>query len=252
MYDTVWRFLLDLLLLSPLVNVLAAPRAEQVKLVVGEDELTNESLFSPTHSTIHHVPLSTTVPLKPANNLSYIIMIDAGSSGTRLYVYEYAKPKQPNVPLQIFPSRHPSGKQFSAKRAPGIATIEPTFLAVTAYLGPLIQEAAAFLDPSMHNTTHIYLKATGGMRLLQNPRKMLNAVRGVLGDKSVSPFRFEERNHAGIISGEHEGEACRFQNTWNLAERKSVCVRTVRLACRQSSAGSPLLSELFPTCSHPR
>ncbi|KAJ3041020.1 hypothetical protein HK097_002403 [Rhizophlyctis rosea] len=132
-------------------------------------------------------------------------MIDAGSSGTRLYIYEYFKPSEPNLPLSIHPSRHPSGKQFSAKRVPGIATIEPTFLAVSAYLGPLIQEAAAFLDSSMHNDTNIYLKATGGMRLLPNPRKMLNAVRGVLGDKAVSPFRFEERNHAGIISGEHEG-----------------------------------------------
>ncbi|KAJ3039622.1 Ectonucleoside triphosphate diphosphohydrolase 1 [Rhizophlyctis rosea] len=129
-------------------------------------------------------------------------MMDAGSSGTRLYVYEYAY--SPSG-LEISPARWPSGKQFSAKTSPGLASLEATIPVVAAYLEPLLQQAATFLPPEYHNHTSIYLKATGGMRLLAHPKKMLNAVRAVLGDAAFCPFRFSQKNHASIISGEHEG-----------------------------------------------
>ncbi|KAJ3284482.1 hypothetical protein HK104_009893, partial [Borealophlyctis nickersoniae] len=130
-------------------------------------------------------------------------MVDAGSTGTRLYVYTFSL--SPSNNLVVSPALTPSGSQFVIKTSPGISDVPPTLDGVSSHLGPLVQQAAAFVPAEKHAETNIYVKATGGMRLLPNATVMVEAVRTYLGDPTRSPFRFKERNQVAIISGEHEG-----------------------------------------------
>lgn len=146
------------------------------------------------------------------------MMIDAGSSGSRLHVYEF----QPRVlrgrketELAV------SGKKLSYpgtvsrwtdRLRPGIAQLasysdSDLVPAITAYLRPLIEFAETVLSTKKEHWGEfpIYLKATAGMRTLDkyNRIRVINACREVLYNATVSSFKFETEQ-ARVISGEEE------------------------------------------------
>lgn len=96
--------------------------------------------------------------LSPCSEHSCVGVVDAGSSGSRLYVYAFDKDAHGN----------PSNIQdvWSKKVKPGFAMLEPTEEAVSAYLKNLFENA-----PSDHIPVYFY--ATAGMRLVSYPKQQL-------------------------------------------------------------------------------
>ena len=96
--------------------------------------------------------------LSPCAEHSCLAVVDAGSSGSRLYVYSFDKDAHGN----------PSNIQdvWSKKVKPGFATLEPTEETVSAYLKSLFENA-----PEAHIPVYFY--ATAGMRLVSHPKQQL-------------------------------------------------------------------------------
>eukprot|EP00536_Pseudo-nitzschia_multiseries_P017734 jgi/Psemu1/248329/estExt_Genewise1.C_17760003 len=146
-------------------------------------------------------------------------MIDAGSQGTRLHIYEWNQRflldeedliNQMNGMKLSYPT---SNNRWTDKYTPGLdafGSIESTDRqeqAVRNYLGALLDFAKQVLKEKEDtwDTYPIYLKATGGLRTLPQPERvrLLGCVRKLFHDPSFNPFDFEDER-ARVISGEEE------------------------------------------------
>ena len=145
-------------------------------------------------------------------------MIDAGSTGSRLHVYEWA----PRV-LYNADDVHEavSGRKLSFpdtesrwtdRLRPGLASFaslpdDELEQGIADYLSPLIEFARAILHEKSEkfDTFPIFLRATAGMRTLdKNDRsRVLNTVRALFSNNTYCPFYFENE-YARILSGEEE------------------------------------------------
>lgn len=146
------------------------------------------------------------------------MMIDAGSTGSRLHLYEW-EPRvlKSDVDVQAAVSgrklSYPGTEsRWTERLKPGIATFaslpdSELLPALTDYLSPLIEFATAILHQkeSLLGKFPIFLRATAGMRtLLPNDRaRVLGAVRTLFANKTFCPFYFEDK-HARVLSGEEE------------------------------------------------
>ncbi|KAG8745622.1 Golgi apyrase [Ceratobasidium sp. 414] len=102
------------------------------------------------------------------------IVIDAGSSGSRLQIYSWKDPR--TVRAQHGSSIHDKlpriekgtidGTDWVKKVEPGLSTFGDKPSGVAAYLRPLLAHALVHIPPSLHPQTPIFLLATAGMRLL--------------------------------------------------------------------------------------
>ncbi|RKP08354.1 nucleoside phosphatase GDA1/CD39 [Thamnocephalis sphaerospora] len=141
-----------------------------------------------------------------ADSQSYGLMIDAGSSGTRVYAYYWDHDKVTRSGIfAVHPLMNKSGKkQLASKIKPGLSTVQPANVA--KYLQPLIQDALQYIPIAKHAETPLYLKATAGMRLLPAAQRdaVIDAAAAYLGDKSRVPFRFDSVYGAQVIPGESE------------------------------------------------
>lgn len=86
-----------------------------------------------------------------------VIVIDVGSTGSRLHAYSYDLDKT-NSPINIT-------ERFSKKIKPGFSTIEPDKNTVDAYLTNL------FSGLTSSQKTPVYFYATAGMRLLSQDKQ---------------------------------------------------------------------------------
>ncbi|KIO34320.1 hypothetical protein M407DRAFT_218461 [Tulasnella calospora MUT 4182] len=157
------------------------------------------------------------------------IVIDAGSSGSRLQIYSWrdaravranASPKALHA-LPTVEKGTLGAEDWQIKAEPGISTFGPNPEGVAKYLEPLISHAKDQIPPSMHKSTPIFLLATAGMRLL--PEEEQNAVLSAACDYIYLHSRFALDVNANakagasrpglercgrsirIISGEEEG-----------------------------------------------
>eukprot|EP00980_Cylindrotheca_fusiformis_P009752 scaffold2149_cov187-Cylindrotheca_fusiformis.AAC.30 len=146
------------------------------------------------------------------------IMIDAGSSGSRLHLYEW-EPRVLSNSQDVEDAV--SGKKITFPYArsrwtdrlrPGIdsfASLEDQQLleALKEYLSPLLDFAKTVLHKKQDDFDKfpIFLRATAGMRILEkNDRaRVLGAIRALFNDKAYCPFRFEDE-YARVLSGEEE------------------------------------------------
>ncbi|KAJ9067650.1 Guanosine-diphosphatase [Entomophthora muscae] len=132
--------------------------------------------------------------------------MDAGSTGTRIFVYEWDTPSSCHDSPYIRPSYFTSGpkkdKQFKLKKKGGLAEIAPEL--VPGYLEDFLTEAIQFIPKEKLANTPIFLKATAGMRLLPHfkANAILSQVRKVF---SESPFMYDPKFGVQIIPGEYEG-----------------------------------------------
>lgn len=147
------------------------------------------------------------------------MVIDAGSSGSRLHLYEWdprvlrdAKDVKAAVSGRklSFPGTE---SRWTERLQPGISTFnsidDPDDLhkAIKEYLQPLIDFAKSILhekSDDFHNF-RIYFRATAGMRLLdaENRSRIMGVVRELFSDDSFCPFYFEPEQ-ARTLSGEEE------------------------------------------------
>ena len=145
-------------------------------------------------------------------------MIDAGSTGSRLHLYEW-NPRELSSHHEVqmavsgrklsFPA---SESRWTDRLRPGIATLatlpdDELVDGVLEYLSPLVEFAKTVLHEKQKTFSDfpIFLRATAGMRILSKTdrSRVLGAVRTVFNDKTFCPFYFEDE-FARILSGEEE------------------------------------------------
>jgi len=145
----------------------------------------------------------------------YGVIIDAGSSGSRVYVYEWPHRKD-NKTVPVVAPLTPNGLEMLHIRQlrsvgddlpntvePGIAKIDPAN--ISEYLKPLLDYANSLVPDNDKPRTPIFLFATAGMRLVSNETQtaIINAVRSTL---QTTKFNFTYQDDwARVISGAEEG-----------------------------------------------
>lgn len=138
---------------------------------------------------------SEATPQKYSHEKQYMILIDAGSSGSRIHVHGYVLTGKDHLPI-VDPS-------LSLKQKPGLSS----FASNPHDAGTSLEQLHAFalenVPKKSHRSTPIYVQATAGLRKIpkEQSEAILEEVRSVV---SKWGFYFR-RNHARIISGTQEG-----------------------------------------------
>ena len=138
----------------------------------------------------------------------YSVFFDAGSSGTRVYIYEIT----PSTYPQSFPiidqapaSTSLSEEKWSLKVTPGISTFATNLDGISGYLKPLIDFVKIKIaDPIELRITPAFLKATAGMRLIPttDQQNIITKAKDVL---LQSGFYLNSSSSVEVISGADEG-----------------------------------------------
>ncbi|KAI9830487.1 MAG: Guanosine-diphosphatase [Phylliscum demangeonii] len=139
-------------------------------------------------------------PSKPL--IQYALMIDAGSTGSRIHVYRFNNcGPTPELEDEVF--------QMTAKKTggSGLSSYPDDPDAAAQSLDPLMEIAVKTVPDSLKACTPVAVKATAGLRLLGPDRsqKILDAVRHRL--ETVYPFSVLSRERGGveIMDGKDEG-----------------------------------------------
>ncbi|KAG6816694.1 hypothetical protein H0H87_003782 [Tephrocybe sp. NHM501043] len=148
------------------------------------------------------------------------VVIDAGSSGSRLQIYSWTDPKsiqavkgtELEFTLPKVEKGTEKGEDWVTKVEPGISSFGNNPAGVGKYLQPLLSHARKHIPPSLEKETPLFLLATAGMRLL-DPISQANVLQEACrfltrhstfkidGPTSVGPCGSSVR----IITGEEEG-----------------------------------------------
>ncbi|XP_029934419.1 ectonucleoside triphosphate diphosphohydrolase 1 isoform X1 [Myripristis murdjan] len=134
-------------------------------------------------------------PLPP--KYKYGIVLDAGSSHTALYIYEWPAEKDNNT------GRVEQTHSCKVK-GPGISSYASSPLKAGESLKVCLQEAEQWVPNKRHQETPLYLGATAGMRLLNMENSLASdqVFQAVAATLQKSPFSFQG---ARILSGQEEG-----------------------------------------------
>ncbi|XP_071435307.1 ectonucleoside triphosphate diphosphohydrolase 4 isoform X2 [Pithys albifrons albifrons] len=137
--------------------------------------------------------------------LNYGIVVDCGSSGSRLFVYCWPRHNgNPHDLLDIKQMRDSNRKPVVMKIKPGISEFANNPDKVSDYISPLLSFAAEHVPRAKHKETPLYILCTAGMRIL--PESQQKAIlEDLLTDIPVQfDFLFSD-SHAEVISGKQEG-----------------------------------------------
>lgn len=128
-------------------------------------------------------------------NLVYGLMIDAGSTGSRIHTYTFRK--HTDSPLQLL------HEDFHALK-PGLSSYAGDPTAAAKSLLPLLERARSRVPSSVRQNTPVVLRATAGLRLTgpEASSAILTSVRNTL---KSSGFRFDSDEWAEILAGNDEG-----------------------------------------------
>ncbi|XP_023218165.1 ectonucleoside triphosphate diphosphohydrolase 4-like [Centruroides sculpturatus] len=139
------------------------------------------------------------------DNLEYAIVIDAGSSGSRVYIYVWP-PHKGNLEhlLDIHQLTDEFNRPLVKKITPGLSSFADEPFKASDYLYPLLQFAAENVPIDKHVQTPLFILATAGMRLLSE-----DIQESILNDLRVDipqnfSFHFPPTN-VEVISGKQEG-----------------------------------------------
>lgn len=126
----------------------------------------------------------------------HLVVLDAGSTGTRVHVFQYAADTSSSYAALSLP-------EPKLKVQPGLSAFASDAAGAAASLQPLLQFAAQHVPASQVARTPVYLMATAGLRLLPAAaaEAILSECRSAL---LASDFLFES-DWAQIISGTYEG-----------------------------------------------
>ncbi|KAI7880353.1 hypothetical protein K492DRAFT_147220 [Lichtheimia hyalospora FSU 10163] len=170
------------------------------------------------HQTMALAPrqLSNTAINEPwETHRRYGIVIDAGSSGSRVYVYSWkdhdhvksilsVDDLKGSIPIVERGDEH--GLKWTRREEPGISTYGSRPQEVGEHLKLLLDFASEVVPPEHQSSTPIFLMATAGMRLLpdQERNAVLNATCSYI--QQEYPFHLPDcEQHIRVIPGELEG-----------------------------------------------
>lgn len=96
------------------------------------------------------------VPLKDESSQKYGVVLDAGSSGTRIHVFSWTA-KNGKADLNTI------HEQVLKKYKPGFTAFSDDLDTIPMYLAPIINASIAMVPKEARPDTPIYLMATAGM-----------------------------------------------------------------------------------------
>uniref|UniRef100_A0A1I7SXZ9 Nucleoside-diphosphatase mig-23 n=1 Tax=Caenorhabditis tropicalis TaxID=1561998 RepID=A0A1I7SXZ9_9PELO len=135
------------------------------------------------------------------NDVKYGVICDAGSSGTRLFVYTL-KP-QSDALIDIDTLIH-ENEPVVKKVTPGLSTFADKPEQVIEYLTPLIRFAEDHIPSDQLSETDLFIFATAGMRLIPEEKKNAIIERIQVGLKRITSLRVLNPN-IRVIDGAWEG-----------------------------------------------
>ncbi|OLL24167.1 putative guanosine-diphosphatase [Neolecta irregularis DAH-3] len=127
--------------------------------------------------------------------VEYVLIVDAGSSGSRIHIYKFNHCKEsPELESEIFDST-----------TPGLSSYAKDPEAAAKSLDELLDVAAKNVPEELHACTPIAVKATAGLRLLgdKESQAIIDAVQCRL-EKSC-PFALVKDNGVEVLDGKSEG-----------------------------------------------
>ena len=137
-----------------------------------------------------------TSPSKPSLPLiQYALMIDAGSTGSRIHVYKFNNcGPSPTYEYELFKMTQPGLSSFSGRPQDAAQSLDV-----------LMDEAVKVVPESLRKCTPVAVKATAGLRLLgaEQSGAILQAVERRL--KERYPFEVQEKDGVVIMDGKDEG-----------------------------------------------
>jgi len=125
----------------------------------------------------------------------YVVMIDAGSTGSRVHIYEF----------DICYSPPKLNKETFEMLKPGLSSFDTDTSGAAKSLDPLLKIAMDTVPEAKRGCTPVAVKATAGLRLLgeEKSKNILKAVRSHL--ENDYPFAVVEGDGISIMSGDDEG-----------------------------------------------
>ncbi|ONH69304.1 Guanosine-diphosphatase [Cyberlindnera fabianii] len=125
----------------------------------------------------------------------FVVMVDAGSTGSRVHVYEFDTCYSPPKLL----------KETFEMLKPGLSSFDTDTAGAAKSLDPLLKIAVDTVPAKARGCTPIAVKATAGLRLLgeEKSKNILKAVRTHL--ENDYPFAVVEGDGISIMSGDDEG-----------------------------------------------
>lgn len=139
----------------------------------------------------------------------YGIVVDAGSSGSRIHIYKWQDPntisincKEAHSVPQIYQSN-----DWVYKVSPGLSSFEDhPKKAFSKHIKPLLKFAESVIPHNQIKDTPIFIQATAGMRLLK-PKKQQEILQNVCkGIKKSTDFLLTDcESQIQVIDGETEG-----------------------------------------------
>ncbi|XP_026053472.1 ectonucleoside triphosphate diphosphohydrolase 4-like isoform X2 [Carassius auratus] len=138
-------------------------------------------------------------------NLNYGLVVDCGSSGSRVFVYTWPRHNgNPHELLDIKQMRDQNRKPVVMKIKPGISEYASTPGKASDYISPLLSFAAQHIPKNKHQETPLYILCTAGMRVL--PESQQEALLEDLRTDIPVNFNFLfSDSHVEVISGKQEG-----------------------------------------------
>uniref|UniRef100_A0AAY4AT28 nucleoside-triphosphate phosphatase n=1 Tax=Denticeps clupeoides TaxID=299321 RepID=A0AAY4AT28_9TELE len=138
-------------------------------------------------------------------DLNYGLVVDCGSSGSRVFVYCWPQHNgNPHDLLDIRQMRDQHRKPVVMKIKPGISELATTPEKASDYIYPLLSFAAQHIPKSKHQETPLYILCTAGMRVL--PESQQEAILEDLRTDIPVHFNFLfSDSHVEVISGKQEG-----------------------------------------------
>lgn len=132
------------------------------------------------------------VALTPSISLSYMLIADAGSTGTRIYIYSYNSSRPLGSFLEV--------AHYRINQA--LSSLYGDSARLNTQLTTLVDFAKQHVPPAQWSVTDISLKATAGLRSLPlfQQEWLIEESRKVL---ATSPFRFIEKE-TRVIDGSEE------------------------------------------------
>jgi guanosine-diphosphatase len=157
-------------------------------VVLPRGEVNVESPSSSLHTNICSKPFDAAKPL-----VQYALMIDAGSTGSRIHVYKFHNCfESPTLEHETF-----------VQTKPGLSSYTPQKAAES--LDVLLDVAVKEVPKELQQCTPLAIKATAGLRLHGEERSkaILEAIEGRI--HSNYPFPLPEKDGVIIMDGKDEG-----------------------------------------------